>query len=797
MKKKQYPAPLVFGLDIGTRSIVGTVGYKDKDKFVVVAQAVKEHETRAMLDGQIHDIGKVAETITEVKERLESILDGKLKDVCIAAAGRVLRTVTVQADYEFASETVITNEHIYSLDMLGVEKAYDVLREQTKDENINFYCVGYSVVRYYQNGYAISNLESHKASKISAEVLATFLPEEVVDGLYTAVEKAGLFVANMTLEPIAAINVAIPEKYRLLNIALVDVGAGTSDISITKDGSIIAYGMIPSAGDELTEELAKYYLTDFATAEQIKRDCSEKEIVTYEDIMGLTMEVPSKEVLGVLENTISTMTKSIADQIIELNAGKPVNAVFIVGGGGKVKGFDNKLAEYLGIADTRVALRGKEVLGKVEFLQKEIEKDSLLVTPVGICLNYYEQRNNFIFVNVNKERVKLYDNSRLTIVDAALQVGYPNEALFPRRGKALHYTLNGQSRMVRGEAGDSAVVKLNGREVGISSPIASNDKIEITESTVGKDATLEIGKLPEYRSTIRFHFNGKNIVCPKFVMVNGELVSEYYNIQESDVIEILEYYTLEQVLEFMDILYRDKIYVNNVLADLDEKIYDNFSIHCRIKEEEPNYAELIADYGEQQVPPAVQFAPESILQEDSLREDDTEEEVAEWDDAEEDVLEDSAEQETTEGEDIPEGDVKEGENIPEDDVKEAEAEGVPENAIETATETEGLPEDATETATEAEGLQENAAKEVSEEESKQENAGEGQQGIIALHITVNEDAVTLTGKEKYILVDVLDFYPFDLSVAKGDRLVTTINNIQSDFTAPLKAQDAVKIYWEG
>ena len=52
----KYPGQLVFGLDIGTRSIVGTVGYKIGEKFYVVAQRVKEHETRAMLDGQIHDI---------------------------------------------------------------------------------------------------------------------------------------------------------------------------------------------------------------------------------------------------------------------------------------------------------------------------------------------------------------------------------------------------------------------------------------------------------------------------------------------------------------------------------------------------------------------------------------------------------------------------------------------------------------------------------------------------------------------------------------------------------------------
>ena len=60
--------PFVFGLDIGTRNIVGTVGYKTEDEFIVVAQCMMEHETRAMLDGQIHDIGRVGRTIKKVKD---------------------------------------------------------------------------------------------------------------------------------------------------------------------------------------------------------------------------------------------------------------------------------------------------------------------------------------------------------------------------------------------------------------------------------------------------------------------------------------------------------------------------------------------------------------------------------------------------------------------------------------------------------------------------------------------------------------------------------------------------------
>ena len=80
----KYPGQLVFGLDIGTRSIVGTVGYKIGEKFFVVAQRVKEHETRAMLDGQIHDISAVANTIEEALSHVYSInSEGRKKIVLL------------------------------------------------------------------------------------------------------------------------------------------------------------------------------------------------------------------------------------------------------------------------------------------------------------------------------------------------------------------------------------------------------------------------------------------------------------------------------------------------------------------------------------------------------------------------------------------------------------------------------------------------------------------------------------------------------------------------------------------
>ena len=208
---------LVFGLDIGTRSIVGTVGYKEGDKFVVVAQRSVEHQTRAMLDGQIHDVARVGNTILIVKSMLESVLGFELKDVCIAAAGRVLKTVDTHVEHEFEEEKVVVPEDVMSLVSKGVEQSYDDFNKEYEDLNNKerFYCVGYSVVRYFLNGNQITNLLDHKAKTISTDLIATFLPDDVVDGLYRAVEIAGLNVVNLTLEPIAAMQVAIPEKFRM------------------------------------------------------------------------------------------------------------------------------------------------------------------------------------------------------------------------------------------------------------------------------------------------------------------------------------------------------------------------------------------------------------------------------------------------------------------------------------------------------------------------------------------------------------------------------------------------------
>ncbi len=822
---KKLSGQMVFGLDIGTRSIVGTVGYRSNNRFYVVAQRIKEHDTRAMLDGQIHDIHRVGATIRRVREELEEAVGIPLTDVCIAAAGRVLRTVNISVENEYGGDKEITQEDIYELTTMGVERAYEQFQTEN-DTDMKFYCVGYSVVHYYINHYPMTNPEGHKARVMGADMIATFLPDDVVDGLYKAVELAELHVANMTLEPIAAIQVAIPEMYRMLNIALVDVGAGTSDISITKDGSVTAFGMIPIAGDALTETIAQHCLVDFVTAEKIKRDAEFCEEINYKDIMGLSQMITKEELLEVTEPVQQSMAVQVSDKIKELNGGKSVSAVFVVGGGGKLTGYTEKLAGELGIQKERVAVRGEEVMNSIEFLEDNIVKDSLLVTPVGICLSYYEQSNNFIFAFFNEQRVKLFDNSMLAVVDAAMQAEFPNEGLFPRRGKELNFTVNGKARIVRGQLGEVASISVNGREADIHTPIHNGDKIEVVPSTAGKAAAMELGDLPEFGDVIRMIVNGQTVELPKFASVNGELQSRYYDIKENDAIELLNYYTVKQVADFMDVLV-DKnlhVYVNNKMADMNTYVYENFSLEWTIKADEPVRALPL---------------PEEPGRDGEETWDEETEEGEDW--GTDTVYGTDGSYGTGEGygrhaEERQQGSFtaahREPESLPGTEqrpafLSAAEVQTVPvsgegqrpesPSAIgqrpESPSAADGRPASLPAGERQPESLSSAELGSVSpsavgqrpaslpangqQPASRTRNGGSAvQPEPVAMAVLVNGKPVAMTGKPAYVFVDVFDYIDFDLSRLHGSSVVTLLNGRKAQYMEPLKNGDTIEIFWE-
>lgn len=577
---------IIFGLDIGTRTVIGLVGYKREETFYVLASKMIEHESRAMIDGQIHDIGKVAKIASQVKKELENITGYTFKKVAIAAAGRSLKTynVSVAQQLDSKSDVLIDVDTIKSLEVEGLNKAQaELLKELNEDEK--YFCVGYSIINYYLNGLVISNLEGHKGRKIAADVLATFLPQIVVDSLYAVVERIGLEVASMTLEPIAAINVVIPENLRLLNLALVDVGAGTSDIAVTKEGSVSAYGMIPLAGDEITEQLVHNYLIDFQTAETVKQQIQIADEIEFLDILGIPHKATKQELLNVIEPVVERLSSEVAAKICSVNGGKSPSAVFCVGGGSQISGFIEKLSTKLEIPKERVALRGSEALAKIVYNNDQKLMGPMYVTPVGICItSALDKGYDFIYVSVNGEIVELMKSKELTILDAAITQGFNHTNLINRKGNNLLFRLNGTIKKVKGDFGTPAELYLNDEIASLDSTIKEDDKIKIIKAVNGKDAEAFIKDFINESTKKTVFLNGTPMELSTFAIINGQRVSIDTQINNDDEVYTFKFDTIKDLCNFAEIDLKDtEIYLNDVLCSEQTQISNNDRINIKSK----------------------------------------------------------------------------------------------------------------------------------------------------------------------------------------------------------------------
>ncbi|MER1999803.1 MAG: cell division protein, partial [Lysinibacillus sp.] len=309
----------LFALDIGTRSVVGIILHADGDHYHVADILSKEHKERAMVDGQIHNVLYVAELIADIKAELEQ-KHGPLTKVSVAAAGRALKTEQASVTVNIKNRPIFTEDDISRLELQAVQQAQAQLLQQKEDSKMgHYYCVGYSVLFYKLDGEEIGSLLDQQGDEATIEVIATFLPRVVVESLLAALKRANLEMEALTLEPIAAINVLIPPTMRRLNVALVDIGAGTSDIAITDKSTVVAYGMVPTAGDEITESLSDYYLLDFPVAEIAKRQMHTSVEIAIQDILGFETLFPREEVLASILPAVQNLAQSIGAEILRLN----------------------------------------------------------------------------------------------------------------------------------------------------------------------------------------------------------------------------------------------------------------------------------------------------------------------------------------------------------------------------------------------------------------------------------------------------------------------------------------------
>lgn len=574
---------LIFSLDIGTRTVIGLVGKYQEGIFKILACEIEEHDKRNMYDGQIHDINGVVQVVERVKARLEEKIGVKLEKVAIAAAGRALKTHRLRVDREIDYTREIDKRLIESLEMEAIQKAQDMLEDNKLEGESQYYCVGYSIVNYFLDDNFLENPEGHRGKKLGVDLLATFLPHIVVNSLYTVMSRVNLEVVNMTLEPIAAINVAIKKNLRLLNLALVDIGAGTSDIAITKDGTIVAYAMASIAGDEITEGIAKTYLLDFDTAERLKIKLNKQDTHQFCDIVGIEHNLTTDEIMDNIDEDVRRLAKEISDRILEYNEKAP-SAVFIIGGGGQIPRLPQYVAEYIGLPKERVVVRDTTIITEVEGIPEEL-KGPHAITPIGIAVTaVHNMYKDFLEVVVNNQKIKLFNSKNIKVSDALILIGYNPRNLIPKRGEDFIYYVNGEEKRIKGEIGEPAKILVNNEIASLEKKLENGDIVTVKEATVGKKPNPRLFDCINMKESIKF--NDEQIYIIKEIIVNNQTVTDNVVIKEYDKIEIVKISTIKEIFDTLS-LNPDEyiIYKNGEIAEINENIKDNDIITTSKKEE--------------------------------------------------------------------------------------------------------------------------------------------------------------------------------------------------------------------
>ena len=542
--RHERPTELVFALDIGTRSVIGIVAEQRDGLLHILATERMEHKTRAMLDGQIHDVPQVAAVIREVKHRLTE-RTGPLRSAAVAAAGRALYTMTAEAEQEITG--TITSAQQRDLDFAGVQAAQRKLaHSHTVDDPTRYYCVGYSTIRYTLDDNELKTLVGQRGRHAQATVIATFLPRQVVDSMQSALREAHLEMRALTLEPIAGINVLIPPTMRHLNLVLVDIGAGTSDVAITRDGSVIAYGMVPMAGDEITEAISREYLLDFNVAEEVKRKAADGQDVSFTDILGMKLSLTAKQIVTAIRPGIEHLANAIAKQILELNVDPP-QAVMLVGGGSLTPMMPELVAAALGIPEARVAVRQPDEVDGIAELPEELHAPDA-VTPLGILKIASINTLHFLAVWINDIEYSLFNFRELNVSDALLAAGISLRKYNGRPGMGLIITVNGERRSFPGTMGTLAQITIDDKIASLDSPIHDDCRIKLVAGEDGIQPEVHLSDIIGTIDSYTVILNGEETTVTASILINDSVPEEDPILRDGDVIVLRRERSLGEVL---------------------------------------------------------------------------------------------------------------------------------------------------------------------------------------------------------------------------------------------------------
>ncbi|HHC80986.1 MAG TPA: cell division protein FtsA [Flavobacteriia bacterium] len=383
---------IAVGLDIGTTKIVAMIG-KTNEYGKIEILGIGNAKSLGVHRGVVNNITQTIQSIQQAIEEAESVSDYKIKDVVVGIAGQHIRSLH-HSDYITRpnSEKVIDESDIdklinqvHKLVMLPGEEIIHVLPQDYKVD-------GQPEIKEPIGMYG---------GRLEANFHVVVGQVSSIRNIGRCIKSAGLELSNITLEPLASSDAVLSQEEKEAGVALIDIGGGTTDLAIFKDGIIRHTAVIPFGGNVITEDIKEGCSIIEKQAELLKTkfgsawpgENKENEIVS---IPGLRGRDPKEITLKNLSKIIHARVVEIIEQVYleiknyghEETKKKLIAGIVLTGGGAELKHI-KQLVEYITGMDTRIGYPNEHLAGNSDI---DLLSPSY-ATAVGLLMKGLRQKN--------------------------------------------------------------------------------------------------------------------------------------------------------------------------------------------------------------------------------------------------------------------------------------------------------------------------------------------------------------------------------------------------------------------
>jgi cell division protein FtsA len=304
-RAKEDKNPVIIGLDIGTSKVVAIVAELMPEGTLNVV-GLGQHVSRGLKKGVVINIDSTVNAIQRAIEEAELMADCKIRDVFTGIAGSHVQSINARGMVK------IKDAEVSQADVARVIETAQAIALPSDQQ----------ILHILTQEYIIDGQEDVReplgmsGMKLEVKVHIVTGAVAAAQNIVKSIKRCGLEVSDLILQPLASSEAVLTEDEKELGVCLVDIGGGTTDIAVFKQGAIRHTAVIPIAGDQITNDVAVALRTPTQSAEdiKIKHGCALRQLADPREVV----EVQGTDGRESRQLSVQTLAEVIEPRVVEL-----------------------------------------------------------------------------------------------------------------------------------------------------------------------------------------------------------------------------------------------------------------------------------------------------------------------------------------------------------------------------------------------------------------------------------------------------------------------------------------------